>query len=103
MLGVVGEQLEGDALERRPGRIDLGQHVDAVTILRHHLLDAANLPLDAPQPGLDLLLVLGIAWHRSIIPPRGIRGLLTTTAGHPICRWWSRFRRSRSCSGPQSA
>src|ERR1700674_3990392 len=72
MLGVISEQLKGDTLERGPGRVDLGKDVDAVAVLLHHLLDAPNLPLDAPEPGLDLLFVLGVAWHRPIIPPRGI-------------------------------
>src|SRR3989454_3878251 len=72
VLGVVGQELERHAFECRPGRVDLSQDVDAVAILRHHLLDAAYLPLDAPQPRLDLLLIFGIACHLSIIPPGGI-------------------------------
>src|SRR6266568_955120 len=72
MLRMVGEQLERDTLERRPGRVDLGEDVDAVAILPHHLLDPAHLALDAPESRLDLLLVFRITWHAPIIPPVGI-------------------------------
>src|ERR1700694_627243 len=72
MLGVISEQLKGDAFECSPRRVDLGQDVDAVPVLPNHLLDAAHLPLDAPESRLDFLLVLRITWHPPIIPPRGI-------------------------------
>src|SRR5690348_8879503 len=39
MFGVIGQQLEGDALERGPRRVDLGEDVDAVAILLNHVLD----------------------------------------------------------------
>src|SRR5207245_9683971 len=48
MLGVVGEQLESDALECGPRGVDLGEDIDAVPILLDHLLDTAYLALDAP-------------------------------------------------------
>src|SRR5215472_18052749 len=51
VLGVLGEELEGHALESGPGGVDLGQDVDAVAVGLDHLLDAANLALDAPKPG----------------------------------------------------
>ena len=79
MLGMVSEQLQRDALERRPGRVDLGEDVDAVAILLHHFLNTANLTFDAPEPCLDSLLVFRITWHLSIIPPTGIVTLWTTT------------------------
>src|SRR5205807_2572459 len=72
VLRVVRQQLESDALESRPGRVDLGEHVDAVPIFRDHLLDAPHLPLDTTQPRLDLLPILGITSHDPNIPPRGI-------------------------------
>src|ERR1700681_3190656 len=72
MLGVVGEQLEGNALERGARRVDLSEDIDAVPILLDHFLDSSHLSLDASEPCLDLLLVLRITWHRSIIPPIGI-------------------------------
>src|SRR5579864_6962803 len=72
VLGVVGEQLEGDALECCPRRVDLGQDVDAIPILLNHLLDASHLTLDAPESRFDLLLVLGVTWHAWIIPTRGM-------------------------------
>src|SRR2546421_5547651 len=59
VLGVIGQQLEGHALESGPRRVHLSEHVDAVTILRHHLLNAAHLALDAAQARFDLLLILG--------------------------------------------
>src|SRR5438309_3463859 len=72
MLGVVGEQLQRHAFECGPGCVDLGEDVDAVPVLLDHLLDPADLALDAPQSRLDLLLVFRVSWHPSIIPPRGI-------------------------------
>jgi P-type Cu2+ transporter len=80
VLGVVGEQLKGDTLERGSGRVDLREDVDAVAVLFHHLLDATNLTLDASETGLDLLFVLGVTWHRSIIPPTGIVVPVSATA-----------------------
>src|SRR6202140_4222916 len=72
MLGVVGQQLERNALERGAGRVGLGEDIDAVPILLDHFLDSSHLPLDPSEPCLYLLLVLRIAWHTSIIPPIGI-------------------------------
>src|SRR6266849_8697051 len=74
MLGVVGEQLKGDALQGCLGRVDLGQNVDAVAVLLDHLLDPAHLPLDPPQSRFDLLLVFRIAWHISDYTHRGYSG-----------------------------
>src|SRR2546422_332790 len=44
VLGVIGQELERDAFECGPGGVDLGQDVDAVAILRHHLLYPTHLP-----------------------------------------------------------
>src|SRR4051794_32782404 len=43
---VAVEQPQGDLVERRLDRADLGQHVDAVAILLDHPRDAADLALD---------------------------------------------------------
>ena len=72
VLRVVGEELKRNALERRPGRVDLGEDVDAVPVLLNHLLNPAHLTLDAPKPRLDSLLILGVTWHLANIPPMGI-------------------------------
>ena len=72
MLGVIGEQLEGDTFERGSGRVDLGEDVDTVTILLNHVLDATHLTFDTPKPCRDLLLVLRVTSHQRIIPPMGI-------------------------------
>src|SRR5437660_4277375 len=61
VLGVISEQLKGDALEGGPGGADLGQDVDAVAVLFDHLLDTPDLALDPSEPGLDAPLVLCVA------------------------------------------
>jgi Cu+-exporting ATPase len=50
MLQVVGERLLLDAVERGAHGADLGQHVDAVTVLFDHASDPAHLTFDAGQP-----------------------------------------------------
>src|ERR1700686_4746244 len=80
MLGVVGQQLERNALERGAGRVGLGEDIDAVPILLDHFLDTSHLSLDAAQPRLDLLLVLRVTWHSPIIPPTGIVARVSATS-----------------------
>ena len=53
---VVVEQPERDLLEGSLDRADLGDHVDAVAVVLDHALDAADLALDALEPGGELLL-----------------------------------------------
>lgn len=55
-MGVTVEQPEGDLVECGLDRRDLGQDIDAVTLLGDHPLDAAYLPLDPSQPSLELTL-----------------------------------------------
>ncbi len=74
VLGMVGEQLERDAFECGPGRVDLGEDVDAVAILLYHLLDASHLALNAPESRLDFLLVFRITWHAPNYTPYGYSG-----------------------------
>src|SRR5207237_7490696 len=47
VLGVVGEEEKRDALEPCFHGADLGQDIDAVAVSLDHLLQTANLPLDA--------------------------------------------------------
>ena len=49
VLQVVPHQLAAHAAERFVNRGDLGEDVGAVSILLHHFLKTANLPLDAAQ------------------------------------------------------
>src|SRR5215210_445218 len=56
---VVLEQLERDLVERRLDRGDLGDDVDAVTVLLDHPVDPADLALDPAQAPFDPVLVLG--------------------------------------------
>jgi hypothetical protein len=58
---VLAEQGQGDLVERRLGRRDLGEDVDAVALLLDHPLQAADLARDPPQPVLDLVLVVDVA------------------------------------------
>src|SRR4029079_8950416 len=55
---VVVEDLQRERLERRVHRRDLREHVDAVTVVLDHALDAAHLALDAMQPVDESGLVL---------------------------------------------
>src|SRR5438445_9616935 len=64
VLGVVRKKLQRDAVERSFGGADLGQDVDAVSIVRDHLLDSPDLPFDPPQSRLNLRLVGGVPGHR---------------------------------------
>jgi hypothetical protein len=41
------------------------QHVDAVPVLLHHALQAADLALDAAQPVEDRILVVDVPGHRA--------------------------------------
>ena len=46
-----------------------GEDVDAVLVLVHHPLDAADLPLDTAEPVLQVLLVHAVTGHAAE-PPR---------------------------------
>ncbi len=48
VLRVIGEQLQRHALQCRLRCVHLRQHVDAVAVLIHHLLDPPDLSLDSP-------------------------------------------------------
>src|SRR4029079_5415402 len=76
VAGGVVEQAERDLVERGLDRAQLGEHVDAVAVLVDHPGDAADLALDARQPGEELVLgcrVSACGGHRSsIIPMWGI-------------------------------
>src|SRR5205085_110648 len=50
VLEVIPQQLPPDAAQRLLHRRDLRDHVRAVAVLFHHLLQAAHLALDAAQP-----------------------------------------------------
>ena len=53
VLQVVLEQPAADTPKRLLHRGELHQHVGAVALLLHHLLQAADLPLDPAQPSSD--------------------------------------------------
>jgi hypothetical protein len=69
---VILEQAERDRLQRARRGGHLGQDVDAVLVLFDHLLQAADLTLDAAQPVEVLVLVLGVSVHSPLAstPPR---------------------------------
>src|SRR5687768_10676208 len=58
---VVVEDLEGETLERRRDRPDLGEDVDAVPLVLDHALDAPHLPFDPVQALDERILVLDVA------------------------------------------
>jgi hypothetical protein len=60
---VLIEQRERDRLQCLGGRGDLGEDVDAVLVLVDHPLQAADLPLDPPQPLEVVVLVVGVSVH----------------------------------------
>ena len=96
MTDVIVEHLQAHALERRHCRSDLGQDVDAVPVLLDHPLDPTHLPLDAPQPLADRLLVVAVRHARTLRKRRSRSELVTTKRlenGHR-----SRPRRSGSGS-----
>ena len=62
MLQVIVQQRPAHAAERLLHRRHLRQHVGAVALLLDHLLQAAHLALDPPEPGEHRALDLGI--HR---------------------------------------
>jgi hypothetical protein len=74
---VAVKQSEGDLVERGLDRRDLGEDIDAVTVLLDHPLDPADLALDAREPAKQLILRSGVTacWrcrrlcHVAIIPP----------------------------------
>ena len=67
VAGVVVHEAERDLVERGLDRGDLRQDVDAVAVLLDHLLDAADLALDALEALLELLL-------GGRVPARGVSG-----------------------------
>src|SRR5450759_3565337 len=74
---VVVEEREGERLERFGDRGDLGEDVDAVLVVCDHLLQAADLALDAAQPvevrGLGLVSARrGDFSHVTTIPVPGM-------------------------------
>src|SRR6266508_2796371 len=64
---VVVEEAHADRLQGCRYRVELGEHVDAVLVLVDHPLQAADLPLDAPQSRLEIFLVHRVAVHT--LPP----------------------------------
>src|SRR5262245_40038970 len=69
---VILQQAERHRLQRAGGRGDLGEDVDAVSVVLDHPLQPADLPLDPAQPGQVRLLVSAVAVHTSTIPATGI-------------------------------
>src|SRR5215208_6631680 len=78
-MGVVVEQAECDLVERCLYRRYLRDDVDAVAVVLDHSLDAADLALDAAEPGEELLLRggvtarLGDGCHAFTIPLGGMQ------------------------------
>src|SRR5690625_4484482 len=90
---VLIEQPQREGLQRAGGGRDLGEDVDAVLVLLHHLGDAPDLPLDAAQPHQVVLLLRGVPVHHlrhhfstsecpntHIIPGRGMGGWVVPAA-----------------------
>src|SRR5687768_17404973 len=78
---VLVEHLERDALERLGDRADLGEQVHAIAIVLDHLLDPADLALDAAQPLAERFLVVAVALvgHvRTLLNRRRRREFVTT-------------------------
>src|SRR5215207_3728914 len=63
---VAVQQPQGDLVEGGLDGRDLGDDVDAVLVLVDHAGHAADLALDAAQPGLELLLVHAVAGPRRL-------------------------------------
>src|ERR1700744_4768898 len=61
VAGVVVDQAERDLVERRLDRADLGEHVDAVTLLLDHPRDPPHLPLDPREAFEQRCLVSFVA------------------------------------------
>src|SRR5207249_421596 len=61
VLGMVVKQAKRDLVERGLDRGDLREHVDAVAVVADHSLHAADLALDAPQAGEELILSGAVA------------------------------------------
>src|SRR5688572_3998846 len=61
VAGVVAEQREGHAIERRLDRGDMSEDVDAVALIVDHALEPADLAGDAPETMLDLVLIVDVA------------------------------------------
>ncbi len=82
--GMLIEEAKGDFVQSGLDGRDLGEDVDAVAILVDHLLDAADLTLDALEARLELILRCRVSAHRRFssscchalnvalpLPPRG--------------------------------
>jgi hypothetical protein len=65
MTGVVVEQAERDLVERGLHGGDLGEDVDAVTVVVDHALNAAYLAFDALETGLELIFRCAVPAHGS--------------------------------------
>ena len=60
VLDVILEQDRSDPLKGRDDAAYLGENVHAIRLFVHHPLQAAHLPLDAPETVLQLLLISGL-------------------------------------------
>ena len=83
MLQVVAQQLPADAAQRLLHRCDLRDDLRAVAILFDHLLQAADLALDAAQPLEVRVLDFGVDRFR--VPARrslGGGGCLCASVAH---------------------
>lgn len=56
-LDVISEDREADAIERRFGRGELLENIDAESRLLYHPPDPSNLPFDSIEPGHERLLL----------------------------------------------
>lgn len=82
VVSVVGQQAERDLVKSTLDCRDLGDYVDAVSIVVDHLLQAAYLAFDTRQPAEELMLCSRVATGRYVrllcfhahrlLPPRGI-------------------------------
>lgn len=68
---VLVEHPDRDALERFRDGGDLGQHVDAVPVGLHHLLEAPDLALHAAEAGQQLFLGHLVTGHDRYYTPLG--------------------------------
>src|SRR5512138_3725737 len=74
--GMPVEQAECHLVQSGLDGSDLGEDVDAVTVVLDHPLDATYLALDAAEPAVELLLGGGVAafgCHAPSLPPYGVR------------------------------
>jgi hypothetical protein len=64
MPEMIEEQRPAHPPERLLNRRHLSEHVDTVSLLLHHLLNASHLALDPAEPGNHRVLDLGIDFDR---------------------------------------